>query len=118
MGVTPDGRSYEFARNRLIGVEAGGDGTASEFCGPTFSPDGRTFFLNVQHPGHTFAIWGPFPRANAGRQRELAFRAPKHRWAPRIGEEVREEAERLDMSPYEVRAYQRLGVDLSRVRSR
>jgi len=114
MGVTPDGRSYEFARSRRIGVDD--EGNVSELCGPTFSPDGRTFFLNVQYPGHTFAIWGPFPRANAGRQRELAFRAPQHRWAPKIDGEIREEAERLGLSPYEVKAYQRLGVDLSRAK--
>jgi hypothetical protein len=112
MGITPDGGVYEFARNRLVGT--GEDGTASEFCGPTFSPDGRTFFLNVQHPGHTFAITGPFPRRNAGRQRELATRAPQHKHAPRISGAIRDTAERLDISVYEVAAYERLGVDLSR----
>jgi secreted PhoX family phosphatase len=56
MGITPEGETYEFARNRLI--RATGSDDASEFCGPTFSPDGRTFYLNVQSPGHTFAIAG------------------------------------------------------------
>jgi secreted PhoX family phosphatase len=43
----------------------------TEFCGCTFSPDGKTFFLNQQgergapSPGPelealTYAIWGPF----------------------------------------------------------
>lgn len=112
MGITPDGATYEFARNRLLGV--GDDGTSAEFCGPTFSPDGRTFFLNVQHPGHTFAITGPFPRRNTGRQRELAMSAPRHARAPRVSGEMRETAERRHLSPYEVAAYARLGVDLSR----
>ena len=41
MGITPDGQVYEFARNRLLRAPDSDD--ASEFCGPTFSPDGRTF---------------------------------------------------------------------------
>lgn len=112
MGITPDGQIYEFARNRLIGVENSDDGTSSELCGPTFSPDGRIFFVNVQNPGHTFAISGPFPRPDAGRQREAAFAAPTHRYAPRISGEMRETAQKLNLSPYEVAAYQRLGVEL------
>jgi secreted PhoX family phosphatase len=113
MGITPDGQEYEFARNRLIGLD---DEDASELAGPTFSPDGRTFYVNVQHPGHTFAITGPFPRPNAGRRRELSRRGPSHRRAPRITPEVRETAERLDISRHEVAAYARLGVDLDALR--
>jgi hypothetical protein len=40
-----------FARHRF--------GT-SEFAGVTFSPDGDWLFVNVQNPGATFAIRGPF----------------------------------------------------------
>jgi uncharacterized protein len=61
-GVTPRGEIYDFARTVL---------NETEFCGGTFSPDGRTFFLNQQgergapSPGPalealTYAIWGPF----------------------------------------------------------
>ena len=32
----------------------------SELAGPTFSPDGQTLFLNIQRPGATYAIWGPW----------------------------------------------------------
>ena len=32
----------------------------SEFAGATFSPDGRTLYVNIQGPGHTFAIYGPW----------------------------------------------------------
>ncbi len=32
----------------------------SEFAGATFSPDGRTLYVNIQEPGHTFAIYGPW----------------------------------------------------------
>ena len=51
MGITPGGASYEFGRNRL---------NQSELSGPCFSPDGRTFFVNIYDPGITVAVWGPF----------------------------------------------------------
>jgi secreted PhoX family phosphatase len=67
-GVTRGGRIYDFAKTVL---------NMTEFCGGTFSPDGRTFYLNQQgdredangnvstNPGPTlealtYAIWGPF----------------------------------------------------------
>jgi len=34
--------------------------TDGEFAGATFSPDGRTLYVNIQGPGHTFAIYGPW----------------------------------------------------------
>ena len=52
VGVTQDGEVYPFARNA---------GQPSEFAGATFSPDGTTLFVNVQGPGLTFAIRGPWP---------------------------------------------------------
>jgi hypothetical protein len=52
-GVDSDGRIFEFARNRFS------DG---EFAGPTFSPDGKVLFVNVQRPSFTFAITGPWHR--------------------------------------------------------
>ncbi|MEH1829068.1 MAG: alkaline phosphatase PhoX [Nostoc sp.] len=50
-GVTPQGELYDFARNAL---------NDSEFCGACFSPDGDTLFVNIQTPGITLAIWGPW----------------------------------------------------------
>lgn len=50
-GVTPDGRLYTLAAN-----------SNSEFAGACFSPDGGTLFVNVQSPGITFAITGPWRR--------------------------------------------------------
>ena len=53
-GLTRDGRVFDVARD-LAGLEARG-----EFAGATFSPDGRTLFVNMQRPGMTYAIWGPW----------------------------------------------------------
>ena len=39
-----------------------GDFRDSEFAGACFSPDGRWLFVNVQRPGVTFAITGPWER--------------------------------------------------------
>ncbi|MBU7586247.1 MAG: DUF839 domain-containing protein [Nostoc sp. TH1S01] len=51
LGITPSGSLYKFARNAL---------NTSEFAGVCFSPDGQTMFVNMQTPGITFAIWGPW----------------------------------------------------------
>lgn len=53
-GLTPEGRIFDFVRN----IKGAGQ---AEFAGATFSPDGQTLFVNLQHePGVTFAIWGPW----------------------------------------------------------
>lgn len=49
IGITPEGKYYQFARNAL---------NNSEFAGVCFAPDGRTMFVNIYHPGMTLAIWG------------------------------------------------------------
>ena len=63
-GLRPDGRIFPFARNSIVldGKPNGitGDFRASEFAGVTFSPDGRWLFVNVQIPGVTIAITGPW----------------------------------------------------------
>lgn len=63
-GVTRDGRIFRFARNnmRLSGERNGfaGDFSASEFAGATYSPDGAWLFINIQRPGVTLAITGPW----------------------------------------------------------
>ncbi|WP_293106543.1 alkaline phosphatase PhoX [Moorena sp. SIO3I6] len=33
---------------------------SSEFAGACFSPNGRIMFVNIQEPGITFAIVGPW----------------------------------------------------------
>ena len=103
MGVTPDGWVYPFARNRL---------NDSEFAGPTFSPDGNTFFVNFQNPGKTFAIWGPFGGQSAARQQRMAVAAPPSHMAPRVSGELAEAARTFGMSSLEAAAFDRLGVPL------
>ena len=54
--LTPRGQVFDLAKNIAPGYET------QEFAGVTFSPDGQTLFLNLQVPGMTFAIWGPWQR--------------------------------------------------------
>jgi secreted PhoX family phosphatase len=60
---TRDTGAQAIARNLLV-LERSDTGAAvySEMTGPTFSPDGRVLFGNVQEPGHCFAITGPWNR--------------------------------------------------------
>ena len=51
VGIKPDGTAYKFARNAV---------SNSELAGATFSPDGTTLFVNIQHDGLTLAITGPW----------------------------------------------------------
>lgn len=53
VGITSQGRSYPLARNEV---------NDSEFCGPAFSKDGKWLFANIQSPGFTLAITGPWTR--------------------------------------------------------
>ena len=49
--MTPSGQIFNFARNAFFN---------GELAGATFSPDGNVLFVNVQRPGTTFAITGPW----------------------------------------------------------
>ena len=53
-GLTPRGQLFDLGRNMVPGFET------KEWAGATFSPDGGTLFVNIQTPGLTFAIWGPW----------------------------------------------------------
>jgi secreted PhoX family phosphatase len=63
-GLTVEGEIFRFAQNNIVlnGERNGfiGDFTGSEWAGACYSPDGRWLFANVQSPGITFAITGPW----------------------------------------------------------
>lgn len=63
-GLTLDGQIFDFARNSVVlgGEKNGFDGDfrTSEIAGVTFSPDGRWLLFNIQTPGITFAVTGPW----------------------------------------------------------
>ncbi len=75
--VLPDGDTFVFAMNNITLTESEVAATGrnpanllngaseenfmdNEWAGATFSPDGNTLFVNIQQPGITFAITGPF----------------------------------------------------------
>jgi secreted PhoX family phosphatase len=51
VGITPEGEYYKLAEN--VGYE-------SELAGGVFSVSGKTYFVNIQGPGITVAITGPW----------------------------------------------------------
>ena len=63
-GLTRDGRIFPFAANNIVlrGERNGikGDFRTEEWAGATFSSDGKWLFVNIQTPGLTFAITGPW----------------------------------------------------------
>lgn len=54
VGIRPDGQQYAVCDNAY---------SDSELTGACFSPDGKTLFVNIQYPGMTLAITGPWPAA-------------------------------------------------------
>ena len=63
-GLTVNGEIFRFAQNNaFLNGERNdivGDFSGSEFAGACFSPDGHYLFVNIQSPGITFAISGPW----------------------------------------------------------
>ncbi|MFJ3513673.1 alkaline phosphatase PhoX [Streptomyces sp. NPDC090131] len=59
LGVTVDGEVYPMARN-AEDIGQPGAPEWGEFAGVTFSPDGRTMYVNAYAPGTTFAVTGPW----------------------------------------------------------
>lgn len=56
-GLTRKGRLFDIAQNKIAAQ------INDEFAGSTFSPNGRTLFVNIQSgQGVSFAIWGPWGR--------------------------------------------------------
>lgn len=68
IGLTPDGQPFPVAENNLL-LDAPIPGKpfiepedyrGREFAGATFDPTGEVLFVNIQTPGITFAIRGPW----------------------------------------------------------
>ena len=54
-GLTQSGHIFDIAQNKIEGQ------INDEFAGATFSPDGKTLYVNIQAgTGLSFAIWGPW----------------------------------------------------------
>ena len=74
MGLTHEGQVFAFGANNVVLSEAevramnregaigARDYRGSEWAGAGFSPDGQTLFVNIQGPGITFAITGPWEK--------------------------------------------------------
>ncbi len=70
VGLTLDGQTFTFAQNNVVLTEqqialagknvAPNDYRTQEFAGACYSPDGKWLFVNIQTPGITFAITGPW----------------------------------------------------------
>jgi hypothetical protein len=70
LGLSRRGESFYLCKNnveltdtQIAGADktiAEGDYRGSEFCGACWDPFGRTLFVNIQSPGITFAITGPW----------------------------------------------------------
>ena len=61
LSSVPGGPTYAIARNQL-NIGTADDPEFSEFTGPTFSSDGAVLFVNIQTPGITLAITGPWEK--------------------------------------------------------
>lgn len=48
----------------LLQLPETGDYRGREFAGASFDPSGDVMFANMQSPGITYAIWGPWARGN------------------------------------------------------
>jgi hypothetical protein len=68
--LTTDGKLFPFAANNIVleGQRNGfrGDYRDQEWAGACFSPDGEWLFVNIQTPGITFAITGPWDKGPLG----------------------------------------------------
>jgi len=70
IGVSPEGAPFDFAENNMVidsalpgrPAIAPADYRGSEFAGVCFDRSGKTLYVNIQTPGVTFAITGPWQR--------------------------------------------------------
>ena len=70
LGIGPNGESFVFAENNMIIDDAlpgrpfiaPGDYRSREWAGACFDPFGKYLYVNIQTPGVTFVISGPWTR--------------------------------------------------------
>jgi secreted PhoX family phosphatase len=66
VGLTLEGNTFTFAKNDVVLPVAyndrvpAGNYTTQEWAGACYSPEGNWLFVNIQNPGITFAITGPW----------------------------------------------------------
>jgi secreted PhoX family phosphatase len=66
VGLTLDGNTFTFAQNDIVLQTAyndlipAGRYVRNEWAGACYSPDAQWLFVNIQTPGITFAITGPW----------------------------------------------------------
>ncbi|MDJ0946728.1 MAG: DUF839 domain-containing protein [Kiloniellales bacterium] len=74
VGLSTEGDLFPFAENNIVipeGQTLGGqtgDQRRREWAGATFTRDGEWLFVNIQTPGVTFAITGPWDQGPLGRR--------------------------------------------------
>ena len=61
LSSVPGGPTYAIARN-MLNIGSATAPEYSEFTGPTFTSDGKVLFVNIQTPGITLAITGPWEK--------------------------------------------------------
>jgi secreted PhoX family phosphatase len=70
LGLAHTGQLFHFAENNVLLEKSTmghqGKFQEQEWCGVSFSPDGRWMFANIQTPGITFAITGPWENGALG----------------------------------------------------
>ncbi len=68
IGLNDGGKAFTFAQNNIVLTKdyntrvRAGDYRQNEWAGACYSPDGQWLFVNIQTPGVTFAITGPWGR--------------------------------------------------------
>ena len=74
IGLTLTGNTFTFAKNNIVlskaynAVVLAGDYRQNEWAGACYSPDGEWLFVNIQTPGVTFAITGPWSAVRSRRE--------------------------------------------------
>lgn len=61
-GLNERGEIFDVALNNVAGRNPKDDDANNELAGACFSPDGEVMFVNIQTPGVSFAIRGPWDR--------------------------------------------------------